>query len=187
MRRYALLAIVALACRSRSTGAPASAAPPDAGPPTERPALATPALVGALLAGAQPWSRVLGPRDGVFELRNIDGDRHTVSATSGWRCGAERDRALAQLMTASAPHPGDDRLGYKFGCINDGLDDPRPTASCAIYADAASAPGFSLVFVPAPTLGLRLAGVMMGDEGAIPADLLRDFDAQVARADARCP
>ncbi len=157
------------------------------GSPTERPEVATQAFVGALLAGAQPWSRVVDPRLGVFELRNIDGDRHPVPPTAGWQCGAAIERALARLTAASKARAGDEQLGYKFACINDPLDDAPPMASCAIYADADGAPGFSLVFVPDPALGLRLTGVLMGDERAIPGELRHAFDVQVARADTRCP
>ena len=161
--------------------------PTGMGSPTERPEVVTQTFVGALLAGAQPWSRVLDPRFGVFELRNIDGDRRAVPATAGWRCGAEVDQALARLAAASARHPGDEQRGYKFACINDTLGAARPTASCAIYADAEGAAEFSLVFVPDRSLGLRLTGVLMGDERSLPAELSQRFDVEVARADARCP
>lgn len=157
------------------------------GSPAERPEVATQAFVGALLAGAQPWSRVLDPRFGVFELRNIDGERHAVPASAGWRCGVEIDQALARLSAASARHAGDEQRGYQFACINDPLGDATPTASCAIYADAEGAAEFSLVFVPDRSLGLRLTGVLMGDERSLPAELSQRFDVEVARADARCP
>ena len=41
--------------------------------------------------------------------------------------------------------------------------------------------------MPDPALGLRLTGVLMGDERAIPGELRHAFDVQVARADTRCP
>lgn len=130
---------------------------------------------------------MVDPRRGVYELRTIDGDRHPVAATAGWQCGAAIDRALARLMAASKARAGDERLGYKFACINDPLDDVPPMASCAIYADADAEVGFSLVFVPDRALGLRLTGVMMGAERAIPGELRHAFEVQIERADARCP
>lgn len=208
MSRYALLALVA--CSSRATPRDEVRAPPaqlvDAGPrpgisedtrragkrtglgsPTERPEVATQAFVGAMLSGAQPWSRVVDPRRGVFELRNIDADRRPVAATADWQCGAAIDQALARLSAAAAARPGDEQLGYKFACINDPLDEVPPSAGCAIYSSAEGAVGFSLVFTPDPALGLRLTAIMMGDERSIPGDLQQRFDEQSERPDPHCP
>lgn len=157
------------------------------GAPDERPEVATEELIEAIVAGTVPWSRVVDPVRGVVELR-LPADSATPSAVAR-RCGASLTAAL-DALTAAMKAAAAGGLGYALDCDNLGLTVPDPSgaapaATCSLESPAAGTIIVDLVFVPDAALGLRLVGVANVPEDAdAPSPL---FEAEMARADARCP
>lgn len=152
------------------------------GGPDEQPEVATEDFTRAVVAGTTPWSRVVAPGNGVVELRHV-GAVHTITR----RCGPAVDAALATLaaeITAALAHP---EL-YDLSCDNTALAGAEPrSALCSVESAASGELAYDLIFVPDPTLGLRLAGVSAVESGAPSDDELDAFDLELARASARCP
>ena len=149
------------------------------GGPDEQPEVATEDFARALVTGQAPWSRVVSPSSGVVELR--------ADGAVGRRCGAEVDAALSKLgavMMTKIDHP---EAGYELACDNRDLNGAEPrSATCSL--DGPDGLGYDLVFVPDPTLGLRLVGVTIIDgTGTVTDPQLDAFDVEIARTGKLCP
>jgi hypothetical protein len=157
------------------------------GAPDERAEVATEALIEAMVAGAVPWSRWIDPARGVVELR-LPADAGGAVAR---RCGAGLTAALDNL-TATMKAAATGALGYTLDCDNLGLvvADPGgapPAATCSLESEAGATVIADLVFVPDGGRGLRLIGVSTVPSDADSTAGLEAFEAEMARADARCP
>jgi|GEM_PF-2599330 len=145
----------------------------------EQPEVATEAFARALLTGATPWSRVVSPSAGVVEL--------AVAATTsalGRRCGP----AVTALLGRYGPEVAGKLAlpDYELSCDNADLVGGEPrSAICSL--DGTDPPGYDLIFVPDPTLGLRLVGVTAVDGTVVEDAQLDAFDLELARTGKLCP
>lgn len=159
------------------------------GGPDETPEVATEDLARALLSGAAPWSRVVAPGAGLVELRHVEhADGTPTDRFLGRHCGPAAEEALRRVAAAASAALADAALGYELACDNRGLVGPAPrSALCSIDGPAEYALGHDLVFVPDPTLGLRLVGVTTIDTGAAIDAEMDAFDLELAKPGPPCP
>jgi hypothetical protein len=157
------------------------------GAPDEKAEVATEELIEAMVAGTVPWTRWIDPTRGVVMLK-LPAD--AVGAVAR-RCGAGLTASLDALTTAmkGAATSG---LGYALDCDNAGLAGTDPSgamaaATCSLESEAAGTLIVDLVFVPDAVLGLRLVGISSAPAETDPGAALGDFEAEMARADSRCP
>lgn len=157
------------------------------GGPDEQPEVATEDLARGLLMGTTRWSRVVSPTTGVVELRVPSSDS-PADRFLGRRCGAAVDTALGDAATAMLAALAQPELGYELVCDNSGLVAATPpSALCSIDSPAADSLGYDLVFVPDPTLGLRLVGVTIVDGGPGLDAEIDAFDLELAKTGKLCP
>ena len=155
------------------------------GGPDEQPEIATEDFARALITGTTPWSRVVSPTSGVVELRFAETPNGSFL---GRRCGKEVDAALGALGAAMVAQLARADHGYELTCDNSGLiATPVKSALCSIDGTAEDSIGYDLVFVPDPTLGLRLVGFTIVDGGAAIDQPMDAFDLELARTGKLCP
>lgn len=160
------------------------------GGPDEQPEVATEDFARALLEGKTPWSRVVAPATGVYELRFVESGNDAVPLDRflGRHCGADADAALGKLGAAMTARLAQTDIGYELACDNSGLATGAvKSALCSIDSPAEYALGYDLVFVPDPTLGLRLVGFTIIDGGSVVDADMDTFDLETAKTGKLCP
>lgn len=210
MKKLVLVALVVAGCKKKDPPPPPPPAIADAGPsarapdaevelpegpdeatlragkrtglggPDETPEVATEDFVRALVEGKAAWTRVVAPGAGVVELRAAE---HRMQR----RCGAEVDAGLAALASAVSAALGDATRGAALECDNADLAGPPPQSAICTLDSGADAAAYDLIFVPDPTLGLRLVGYTLLADGLADDADLDAFDLELARTGKLCP
>ncbi len=158
----------------------------------EKPEVATEPLVRALVRAEVPWSRVVDAAGGVVELRAIPAtDTATADEQVVRRCGPLLEQTVTGFAAAVNAALAATGLIYDVVCDNVGLAVSVPGvashAVCSVSSPSGDGLEYDLVFIPDPTLGLRLIGLSTADAVAT-GDQLRDrFDEELGRYGAGCP